>query len=86
MADAKRCDACQTYYLPRSGASIDITGDTSEFRLLAMIAGRMPFIRVALSIYQRENTAPVSHVLDLCSKCTWEALKQVMISFAKETG
>ena len=84
MANAKRCDACETLYMPRSGATIDISADAGEFRLLAMIAGRMPFIRVALSFSQRENTAPVSHVLDLCSKCTWEALKQVMISFAKE--
>ena len=86
LADAKRCDACQTYYIPRSGGAIDISGGSGESRFADLISKKISIMSVALSFWEGEMGTPVTHALDFCPNCTREALKQAMISFAKETG
>ena len=86
MADAKCCDDCKTYYIPRAEGAIDISRGVGEFGTTELISKKISIIRVAISFWEKESATPVTHPLDLCPKCTWEALKQAMILCAKETG
>ena len=78
MANAKRCDSCETYFTPwpygiiNIGPRVDQSGKSR---------GQL---RVKLVFSAKEESSPITSRLDLCPKCICEALKQVMISLAQE--
>lgn len=74
MANAKCCDACGAYYIPRA----------DELRGTVLIHDKSLIVQFIASFLEQDSATPVNYHVDLCTDCTWEALKQVMISLALE--